>query len=413
MKKKVVVTGMGAITPVGLNVQDFWYSLTCGISGVDFIQSFDAENFPTTFGAEIKNFSLDNILPKKDMKRMDSFTQFGIAAAKEALQQANINFENVDPYRVGVIVGSGAGGSQFILDNHLKMIDRGPKKISPYLSSGMLINAVSSEIAMLIGAKGKSGAFVTACATGSNCIGEGMRSIQWGEADIMIVGGTEGNFSALDLAGFSIIRALSTYNDDPKLASRPFDRTRDGFVLGAGAGILVLESEEFALKRGASIIAELKGYGFSTDAYHYTAPDPECKGMSMSMIKALEEANFSPSEIHYINAHGTSTKLNDYYETLAIKKVFGLEAKNIPVSSNKSMIGHLLGGAGAVELIASICSIQNDIAPPTINYHEKESELDLNYVPNEAQSCSIQNVLSNSFGFGGHNVTLIVSKWEK
>jgi len=412
MKKKVVVTGMGVITPIGLNVGDFWHGLTRGVSGVDFIQTFDTEGQSTTFGAEVKGFDPNDFFSGKETNRMDTFTQYGVAAAKEALAQANLNMDDVDPYRVGVLVGSGAGGTTYVVDNHKKLLERGPRRVSPYLANGMLIDSTSSEISMLIGAKGMSGAIVTACATGSNCIGEGMRSIQWNESDVMIVGGSEGGFSPLDLAAFSRIKALSTRNEDPKKASRPFDKDRDGFVMGCGGGILILESEEFALKRGATILAELKGYGATTDAYHQTAPDPDCKGMIMSMKKAMEEANLMPSEIDYINAHGTSTKLNDYYESMAIKKTMGSDATRIPISSIKSMTGHLLGGAGAVEMVASICTIHHGIVPPTINFCEPDSGMDLNYVPNEAQVHNIHSVLSNSFGFGGRNASLIVSKWQ-
>ncbi|MDF1999860.1 beta-ketoacyl-[acyl-carrier-protein] synthase II [Peribacillus simplex] len=412
MKKKVVVTGMGVISPIGLNVGDFWHGLTHGVSGVDVIQGFDATGYPTTFGAEVKGFHIEDFVTGKEKNRMDTFTQYGVAAAKEALEQADINTEDVDPYRMGIIVGSSAGGTNLFVDNYKKLQERGPRRVSPYLTSSMLIDATASEIAMMTGAKGKSGAFVTACATGNNCVGEGMRAIQWNEADVMIVGGSEGDFSELDLAAFSRIKALSTRNDDPKKASRPFDKDRDGFVLGCGGGILVLESEEHALQRGANILARVSGYGTTSDAYHYTSPDPSCSGMIMAMKLAIEDAGIGPADIDYINAHGTSTKLNDHYETIAIKKLFGTYAKDVPVSSIKSMTGHLIGGAGAVELIASICALRHGVIPPTINFVEAEPEMDLNYVPNEAQAHQVDTVLTNSFGFGGHNATLVVRKWE-
>ncbi|CAM4057808.1 3-oxoacyl-ACP synthase [Bacillus manliponensis] len=410
MKKRVVVTGMGVITPIGNNVESFWNNLIHGVSGVDYISFFDAEGYVTRIGAEVKGFDAKSYFNSKEINRMDTFTQYGGAAAIQAMKQANLPMNKLNPYRIGTIVGSGAGGMHMILENYKKLLDKGPRGVSPYLASGMLNNAVANEIAIRFGAKGKSGSFVTACATAANCIGEGMRAIQYDEADVMIVGGVEGEFTPMDIASFSRIKALSTRNDNPKEASRPFDKNRDGFVIGTGGGVLILESEEFAKKRGATILAELAGYGATTDAYHITAPDAEGEGMLMAMKLALEEANVGREDIDYINAHGTSTKLNDYCETMAIKKLMGDKAKLVPISSIKSMTGHLLGGAGAVELIASILSLKHDIVPPTINYKEQDEGLDLNYVPNEAQAHKVTIAISNSFGFGGHNVCLVVKK---
>lgn len=410
MKKRVVVTGMGVVTPIGNDVESFWNNLIHGVSGVDYISFFDTEGYVTRIGAEVKGFDAKSYFNSKEINRMDTFTQYGGAAAIQAMKQANLSMNNLNPYRIGTIVGSGAGGMNMIIENYKKLLDKGPRGVSPYLASGMLNNAVANEIAIRFGAKGKSGSFVTACATAANCIGEGMRAIQYDEADVMIVGGVEGEFTPLDIASFSRIKALSTRNDNPKEASRPFDKNRDGFVIGTGGGVLILESEEFAKKRGATILAELAGYGATTDAYHITAPDAEGEGMLMAMKLALEEANVGHEDIDYINAHGTSTKLNDYCETMAIKKLMGDKAKLVPVSSIKSMTGHLLGGAGAVELIASILSLKHDIVPPTINYKEQDEGLDLNYVPNEAQAHKVNLAISNSFGFGGHNVCLVVKK---
>ncbi|EMA6342462.1 beta-ketoacyl-ACP synthase II [Bacillus cytotoxicus] len=411
MKRRVVVTGMGVVTPIGNDVKSFWDNLLQGVSGVGYVSSFDTEGYATKIGAEVKGFDPNIYFNSKEINRMDKFTQYGVVAARQAIEEAKLTIDKIDPYRIGTMVGSGAGGMNMLLNNHKKFLDKGPRAISVYVASGILINSLSNEIAIRIGAKAKSGAFVTACATAANCIGEGMRAIQHDEADIMIVGGVEGDFTQFDVASFSKMRALSTRNDSPQGASRPFDKNRDGFVIGTGGGVLVLESEEFARKRGANILAELSGYGTTTDAYHITAPDG--KGMFMAMKLALKEAGLMPNDLDYINAHGTSTKLNDYCETMAIKKMMGEKAKSIPVSSIKSMIGHLLGGAGAVELIASILTLKEHVVPPTINYKEQDEGMDLNYVPNEAQVQKVNAVMSNSFGFGGHNTCLVVKKYNK
>lgn len=412
MKRRVVVTGMGVVTPIGVTFKTFWENLVRGVSGVDYIQAFDTEGFPTTIGAEVKDLDLDEWFTHKEKIRMESNTQYAIIAARQAISQAKLDMSQLDPYRVGVIVGTGMGGTRLILENNRDLLQHGYRKVSSYLAFASLVEAPTSEISMMIGAKGKSGAWVTACATGNNCIGEGCRAIQHGEADVMIAGGTEGQFTPIDLASFCKIKALSTRNDNPQAASRPFDKDRDGFVIGAGAGIVVLESEESAKKRGAAILAEIAGYGSTTDAYHVTAPDPEAKGAIMAMKNAMADANVSPADIDYISAHGSSTRLNDQIETLAIKKLFGEKARSIPVSSIKSMTGHLLAGSGSVELIACILALQHQIVPPTINHHQPDEGFDLNYVPNEAQAHRVRTVLNNSFGFGGYNACIVVKEWQ-
>ncbi|TRY27933.1 beta-ketoacyl-ACP synthase II [Brevibacillus sp. LEMMJ03] len=412
MKRRVVVTGMGVVTPIGVTIKTFWENLVRGVSGVDYIQAFDTEGFPTTIGAEVKDLDLDEWFTHKEKIRMESNTQYAIIAARQAISQAKLDMSQLDPYRVGVIVGTGMGGTRLILENNRDLLQHGYRKVSSYLAFASLVEAPTSEISMMIGAKGKSGAWVTACATGNNCIGEGCRAIQHGEADVMIAGGTEGQFTPIDLASFCKIKALSTRNDNPQAASRPFDKDRDGFVIGAGAGIVVLESEESAKKRGATILAEIAGYGSTTDAYHVTAPDPEAKGAIMAMKNAMADANVSPADIDYISAHGSSTRLNDQIETLAIKKLFGEKARSIPVSSIKSMTGHLLAGSGSVELIACILALQHQIVPPTINHHQPDEGFDLNYVPNEAQAHRVRTVLNNSFGFGGYNACIVVKEWQ-
>ncbi|KON84890.1 3-oxoacyl-ACP synthase [Rossellomorea marisflavi] len=413
MKKRVVVTGMGIISPSGLTIQTFWENISNGLSGIDYIKSFDTTDHQTRIGGEVKGFNPDDHFSSKEQSRMDTFTQYAMAAARQAINQASLSLRELDPFRVGVLVGSGMGGTKMILENYQKIMLKGPRRISPYLASGMLINAPANEISLLLGARGKSGAFVTACAASANAIGEAMRSIQYGEADIIVAGGAEGAVTPLDLASFSRIKALSTHNEEPQRASRPFDKQRDGFVIAAGGGMVVLESLDSALERGVPILAELTGYGATTDAYHITAPDPEARGARRAIMNALADAELRPSAIDYINAHGTSTKLNDYTETIAIKQVFGPESVDVPVSSIKSMTGHMLGGAGAAELISSVLTIQNELIPPTINYEEADEGMDLNYVPHKAQKRKVEHVLSNSFGFGGHNACLVIKKWRQ
>lgn len=410
MKKRVVITGMGALTPIGQDVPDFWEGLQEGRSGVRSISRFDPSGFPTTIAAEIPDYDPLDHFEAKVARRMSRFAQYGLVAAREAVRHAQLEMDRVDPVRVGVMVGTGSGGLDRIQEEYQKVLQNG--KLSPYLAPAMLANMASGEIAIALGAKGPSAAVVTACATGSSCIGEAMRMIQYGEADVMIAGGTEAPITPLGLAAFSRIRALSRRNGEPQKACRPFDRERDGFVAGEGAGVVVLESLEHALQRGVPILAELIGYGATTDAHHITAPSPDGAVAAEAMIRALADAGLSPKQVDYINAHGTSTRANDAVETMAVKRVFGEAAYRVPISSIKSMIGHLLGAAGSVELIASVETIRHGVIPPTINFEMPDEGLDLDYVPNTARKRDVQVVMSNSFGFGGHNVSLIVRRWD-
>lgn len=413
MKKRVVITGMGALTPIGQDVTGFWEGLGEGRSGVRSISRFDPTGFPTTIAAEIPDYDPLDHFEAKEARRMSRFAQYGLVAAREAVRHAQLEMERMNPARVGVMVGTGSGGLDRIQEEYQKVLQNGSQKLSPYLAPAMLANMASGEIAIALGAKGPSAAVVTACATGSSCIGEAMRIIQYGDADVMIAGGTEAPITPLGLAAFSRIRALSRRNGEPQKACRPFDRDRDGFVAGEGAGVLVLESLEHAVRRDAPILAELIGYGATTDAHHITAPSPDGSVAAEAMVRALDDAGLSPEQVCYINAHGTGTRANDAVETLAIKLVFGESAYEIPISSIKSMIGHLLGAAGAVELIASVETIRHGLIPPTINCESPEEGLDLDYVPHTARKRDVQVVMSNSFGFGGHNVSLIVRRWDK
>lgn len=413
MKRRVVITGCGVISPIGLNVDEFWTNLLQGKSGIGPIQRFDPANLPVQFAAEVHGFNPEHWISKKDLRRMDYFTQYAVVAALEAVENAQLSIEKEDPYRVGVLVGSGNGGFHFIQDNHKVLLEKGAKRVSPYLASGMLINATSGEIAIRLGAKGPSGAVVTACATGSSCIGEAMRMIQYGTVDVMIAGGTEDAITPLDIASFAKIQALSTWNDRPHEASRPFDKDRNGFVIGSGAGVVVLEELEHARKRGATILAELVGYGANTDAYHITSPNPTGETQAQAIRAALEDANVRPDEVHYINAHGTSTVYNDRIEALAIERVFEENTSEIPVSSIKSMTGHMLGGAGAVELIATIYSIRHQVVPPNVNLNHPDEDIHIRLVGNQPESHFIQVAISNSFGFGGHNVCLVTKAYEE
>ncbi|PUA39938.1 beta-ketoacyl-[acyl-carrier-protein] synthase II [Paenibacillus elgii] len=411
LKRRVVVTGQGVITPVGLNVNEFWTSLIEGKSGIGPVTVFDTKDIPTKIGAQVKGFDPLQYMSKKDANKMAQFTQFALASAKQAVEQAQLRIDETNASRVGVVVGSGAGGMDVVEENFNKLFQNGPKRVSSYYVSSMMINSAPGEISIALGAKGPSYAVVTACATGSNSIGEAMRAIQYGTVDVMIAGGSESNFGILDLASFANIHALSRRNDQPQQASRPFDRNRDGFVIGGGAGIVVLEELEHALKRGAPILAELVGYGCTTDAHHITAPDPTGLGAAEAIRIALKDGGLSPQEVGYVNAHGTSTPFNDQMEINAIKTVFGEHAPNLAISSIKSITGHLMGGAGAVELIATVLSMIHSKVPPTLNCDNPE-DLELNFVPHVAQEREIEAAISNSFGFGGHNVCLAVRKWR-
>jgi 3-oxoacyl-[acyl-carrier-protein] synthase II len=403
---------LGAVTPVGLGKDEFWYSLKNGISGVDRITKFDAEDFDTKIAAEVRNFNPGDFMDKKEARRMDTFTQYAIAATRMAFEDGEIDLEKVDRERLGVVLGSGIGGIETLESQFKVMFEKGPSRISPFFIPMMISNMAAGQISITFGAKGPNETVVTACASGTNAIGDAFKIIQRGDAEMIITGGTEAAVTPMAVAGFCSMRALSTRNDDPKGASRPFDRDRDGFVLGEGAGIIILEELEHALRRGAKIYAEIIGYGMSADAHHITAPAPEGAGAAAAMRKAIADAGIEIEEVDYINAHGTSTEYNDKFETEAIKQVFGKHAYDIVVSSTKSVTGHLLGAAGAIEAIASVLAIQNKYVPPTINYTTPDPECDLNYMPNKGESRDIMVVMSNSLGFGGHNASICFRRFE-
>lgn len=410
---RVVITGMGVITPVGNSLDSFWKSMENGISGADKLSCFDARAFDSRIACEIKNFEpgLYGISPK-EARRMEKFVQFAMACAKQSLDHSGLDLEKEDKERIGVIVGSGIGSLGIIEEQHNIFLKGGPSRISPFLIPMLIVNEASGQIAIAYGLKGPNSCVTTACASGSHAIGDAFRVIQRGDADVMLTGGTESAITYLGLGGFCALKALSTRNDEPKKASRPFDAQRDGFVMAEGCGVVVLESLEHAKKRGAHIIAEMVGFGMSCDAYHITAPDPDGDGASRSMLLALKDAKANPQDTDYINAHGTSTKLNDKIETLAIKKALGGHAKKVMVSSTKSMTGHLLGAAGGVEFIACCLAIKNSAVPPTINYEFPDPECDLDYVPNTCRKTEVDLCLSNSLGFGGHNATLAVRRFK-
>ena len=410
MSKKVMVTGLGLVTPIGNQVDITWNNLINGKSGIDYIKSFDPEGFETKIAAEVKEFNPSEILGRKESKRLDRFAQFACVASKEAVNHSGLDIQNEDATRIGVIIGSGVGGIITITDQHKVMLNRGPKRVSPFLVPMMLGDMASGQVSMMLGAKGPNFSTVSACATGADSIGEAYEMIRRGVIDVAIAGGTEAAVCPIGIAGFNSCMALSTKNDNPKSASRPFDKERDGFVLGEGAGIVILESEEHASKRNANVIAELLGYGASSDAHHVTQPHPEGEGASRAMQMALSASKTNINEIDYVNAHGTSTPLNDKFETISIKNTFGEHAYKMPISSTKSMTGHLLGAAGAIESVISILVINNSLIPPTINYENPDPDCDLNYVPNQSIESNISKVMTNSLGFGGHNSSLVFGK---
>ncbi|MBT2599036.1 MULTISPECIES: beta-ketoacyl-ACP synthase II [unclassified Oceanobacillus] len=412
MNNRVVITGLGALTPVGNTVDEMWESVTTGKSGIDFVTKVNKDLFPAKVAAEVKNFDPTKYMDKKDSRKMDPFTQYAVAAAKMAVEDANLTINEENAERVGVWIGSGIGGMKTWEDQHTKFMEKGAKRVSPFFVPMMIPDMAAGQVSIQLGAKGINSCSVTACASGANSIGDAFKAIQRGDADIMISGGTEAPISDMAFAGFSSSKALST-NEDPQKASRPFDKNRNGFVMGEGAGILILESLESALKRDATIYGEIVGYGATGDAYHITAPAENGEGATRAMQIALKDANLEPSEVQYMNAHGTSTDLNDKYETQAIKSVFGDHANSLAISSTKSMTGHLLGAAGGIEAVISIKAIQDSIIPPTINYETPDPECDLDYVPNEARKQSVDAVVSNSLGFGGHNVALVFKKFVK
>jgi 3-oxoacyl-[acyl-carrier-protein] synthase II len=413
MKNRVVITGMGVITPIGNTVEEFWDNLLAGKSGVDYIKSFDVSEYPTRIAGEVKDFNPEEHMDKKDVKRADRFVQFAIAAAKMALQDSGMNMDEEDRERIGVYIGSGIGGLGTFEDQYRILLEKGPRRVSPFFIPMMIANMGSGQVSIVLGAKGPNSLAVTACATGTNSIGDAFKIIQRGEADAMFAGGAEATIRPSGLAGFSSAKAMSTRNDEPEKASRPFDLNRDGFVMGEGAGVVVLESLEHAQKRGAKIYAEVIGYGMSGDAYHMTSPAPEGEGAARCMKMAIRDAGISPEQIDYINAHGTSTEMNDKYETMAIKTALGDYAYKVPISSTKSMTGHLLGAAGAVEAVVCALSIRDQIIPPTINYETPDPECDLDYVPNQPRKAEVDVTMSNSLGFGGHNATIIIKKFEE
>ncbi len=414
MDRKVVITGLGLVTPIGTGKQEFWNNLVAGKSGVDTIKAFDASSMDSQIAAEIHDFEpKDYFKNPKDTRRTDRFAQLAIAAAKLALEDSGIDLETTDRERFGVIVGSGIGGLKTLEDQHSVYLEKGPTRLSPFMIPMLISNIASGLISMEHGLGGPNMSVVTACATANNCIGEAWRMIQHGESDIMLAGGSEAAIVPLGIGGFSAMRALSTRNDEPQKASRPFDRDRDGFVMGEAAGILLIEEEQHARKRGAQIYAEIAGYGLSADAHHMTSPHPEGHGAARCMRFAVEQSGLNLDQIDYINAHGTSTGLGDVCETRAIKLLFGEHAKNgLLVSSTKSMTGHLLGAAGSIEMAATVLAIQHGVIPPTINLDNPDPECDLDYVPHTAREHKITAALNNSFGFGGHNASLLAKAYE-
>ncbi|QZY57095.1 beta-ketoacyl-ACP synthase II [Crassaminicella profunda] len=412
MKRRVVVTGIGAVTPIGIGKENFLNALRTGKCGIDKITKFDTTDFTAQIAGEVKDFEPTNYIDKKEAKRMDPYTQFAVAASKMAVEDSKLDLENINQNRFGVVLGSGIGGIQTLEEQYKKLLDKGPRRVSPFFIPMMITNIAAGQISIRFGAKGPNTTTVTACASSTNAIGDAFKIIQRNDADIMITGGTEASITPLAVAGFCTMKALSTRNDDPKTASRPFDKDRDGFVMGEGSGMIILEELEHALARGAHIYGEMVGYGMSADAYHITAPAPEGEGGARAMQNAIDDAGIQSEDIDYINAHGTSTPLNDKNETMAIKTVFGEHAYKLSVSSTKSMTGHLLGGAGGVEAIACLLALTEDFIPPTINYTTPDPECDLDYTPNEGRKREVRYALSNSLGFGGHNATIILKKYE-
>jgi 3-oxoacyl-[acyl-carrier-protein] synthase II len=411
MNKRIVITGMGVVTPIGIGNVEFAKALRDGKSGVSAIELFDTSSYATRFAATVKNFDPEQFIEKKKVKKMARFTQLGFSAAKMAVEDSGLDFSKEDLSRIGVITGTGIGGLDIIEKEEQVLLTKGPKRISPFLIPMIITNILPGEIAIRYGFTGPNYAITSACASSNNAMGDALKLLRAGDADIIISGGAEGAIVPLGLAGFCSIKALSQRNDEPHKASRPFDKNRDGFVMGEGAGIVVLETLEHALNRGAKIYSELAGYGTSDDAYHITAPEPNGKAVVAAMEKAINDAGVSKDEIDYINAHGTSTELNDKTETFAIKKVFGDRAYKIPISSTKSMTGHLLGGAASVELVATVLAIQEAFIPPTINYETPDPDCDLDYVPNTVRMQQITCALSNSLGFGGHNAAVVIKKY--
>nr|WP_300005124.1 beta-ketoacyl-ACP synthase II [Tissierella sp.] len=412
MARRIVITGLGCVTPIGTGKDKFWEAIKAGKSGIAPITRFDTTDFTTKIAAEVKDFKAEDYLDKKEAKRMDRFTQYSVVAARLAIEDGGIDLEKLDRNNIGVILGTGIGGVETLEAEHTKLMERGPKRVSPLFIPMMISNMGAAHVSMDLGLKGSTMTITTACASATHAIGESFRMIEKGIMDMIVTGGAEASITPLSVAGFCSMKALSTNNDNPEKASRPFDKERDGFVMGEGAGVIVLEELEHAIERGASIYGEVVGYGSTSDAYHITQPDPEATGGTNSMKLALEEAGVDYKEIGYINAHGTSTYFNDKLETLAIKTLFKEHAKDINISSTKSMTGHLLGAAGGVEAIVTTLALRDGVIPPTTNYENPDEECDLNYTPNTMVERDIKYALSNSLGFGGHNASLLFKKYE-
>ncbi|WP_029540596.1 beta-ketoacyl-ACP synthase II [Selenomonas sp. AB3002] len=414
MKNRVVITGLGAVTPIGIGKDEFWKGLLEGKNGIEKITRFDASEYGAQIAGEVKDFDPADYIDKKESKRMDRYAQFAVAAAKLAIEDSGIDLEKADRDRIGTYIGAGIGGIETMHSQYEKLFAKGPSRISPFFIPMMIANLATGHVAIQFGLHGPSECVVTACATGTNCIGDAFRVIQRGDADAMLAGGTEACISPAAVAGFAAMKALCmNHNDDPAHASRPFDKNRSGFVMGEGAGIVMLESLEHAKARGAHIYAEVIGYGANSDAYHMTSPAPHGTYQAKCMQLALDDAGMKASEVDYVNAHGTSTHLNDEGESEAIKAVWGEAAKEVSVSSIKSMTGHLLGAAGGVEAIATALTVENDMMPPTMNYETQDEGLDLDYVPNKARAKTVRAAMSNSFGFGGHNACLLLKKYAE
>ena len=411
-RRRVVVTGIGMISPLGVGNAPTWQGLLEGRSGIGPITKFDAKDYACRIAGEVKGFNAEDWIEKKEVKKSDTFIHYAVAAAQMAVDDAGLDTSKEDQDRVGVIIGSGIGGLPLIEEMHKKLIERGPSRMSPFFIPGLIVNLASGHISIRFGCRGPSSAPATACATGAHAIGDSMKIIRYDEADIMFAGGSEAVISPLAVGGFAAMRALSTRNEEPERASRPWDLERDGFVMGEGAGIVILEEREHALARGAKIYCEITGYGMSSDAFHITSPSEDGGGMARVMATALKDAKLQPTDIEYINAHGTSTPVGDRTETIAIRKVFAEHAYKLAVSSTKSMTGHLLGAAGGLETAISALALKEGILPPTINYENPDPECDLDYVPNKARKVAVRHVMSNSFGFGGTNATLVLSKHE-
>ncbi|MFH1691484.1 MAG: beta-ketoacyl-ACP synthase II [Candidatus Omnitrophota bacterium] len=413
MKRRVVVTGFGAVSPLGNTSEELWQGLVSGKSGIDKITYFDASAYDAQIAGQVKNFNPEDFMSKKEVKHTEKFVHYAMAAAQECVAKAAFDFQQHDLTRFGVLIGSGIGSLRIIEEQHEVLLRRGPSKLTPFLIPMLIVNEASGHVSMRYGFKGPNSCVATACATGNHAIGDAYRIIQYGDADVMLAGGTEGAVTTLGVGGFCALKSLSRRNDEPQKASRPFDKDRDGFVMGEGAGLVILEEMQHALKRGAKIFCEVAGYGMSGDAYHITAPDPSGDGCVRAMRAALKDAFLTPQDISYVNAHGTSTYLNDKIETLALKKVFQDYVKKLSVSSTKSMTGHLLGAAGGVEFIACCLAMQEGIVPPTINLDTPDPECDLDYVAHKARSVKISAAMSNALGFGGHNASLIIKAFKE